>query len=492
MTTQNLVRRGEYMWELPKTGEMRVPGWIFVSEALLQPLLSGEAEGEGEGGGGHDWNALVQVRNVACLPGIVRASIAMPDVHPGYGFPIGGVGAFDPEEGVVAMGGVGFDINCGVRVLATPLTRADVEPRKEEVADALFAHVPAGLGSEGKIRLTLPGVDEVLEKGAEFALARGYGLPEDLEYIEENGRMDGADPAAVSLKAKEREFRQIGTLGSGNHYLEVQYVEEVRDPEAARAYGLEENQILIAIHCGSRGLGHQIGQDSLPELERASRKYGIPIRERELVCAPIRSPEGEKYLSAVFAGINCAFANRQVIAHLVREALAPLFSLPPGKIRTLYDVGHNNVKFERHRVDGEEVRLLVHRKGSTRAFGPGRRENPDRYRKVGHPIFVGGTMGTASYILRGTEEGMEKVFGSGVHGAGRAMSRAKAKRRWRGQELIQSLARQGIVVRAHSYGGAAEEAPGAYKDVDLVVEAAVGAGLNALVAKVRPLVCIKG
>lgn len=489
---RELRKLGDYAWELPKAGEMRVPGWIFVSEALLGPLLSGEAEGEGEGGGGHGWNALTQVRNVACLPGIVKASIAMPDVHPGYGFPIGGVGAFDPDEGVVAMGGVGFDINCGVRVLATPLSRSDIEGRKDAVADALFAHVPAGLGSEGKIRLTLSGVDEVLEKGAAFALDRGYGVPEDLEYIEENGRMDGADPAAVSVKAKEREYRQVGTLGSGNHYLEVQYVEEIADPAAARAYGLEVGQVLVAIHCGSRGLGHQIGQDSLPELERASRKYGIPIRERELVCAPIKSPEGQKYLGAVFAGINCAFANRQVIAHLVREALAPLFSLPFGAIRTLYDVGHNNVKFERHRVDGEERVVLVHRKGSTRAFGPGRRENPERYRKFGHPIFVGGTMGTASYILRGTEGGMEKVFGSGVHGAGRAMSRAKAKKRWRGQELVQSLARQGIAVRAHSYAGVAEEAPGAYKDVEEVVEAAVGAGLNAIVAKVRPLVSIKG
>lgn len=488
----NLSRIGDYAWELPKTGEMRVPGRVFVSEILLQPLLSEHPADEAEGGGGHDWNALIQMRNVACLPGIVQASIAMPDVHPGYGFPIGGVGAFHLKDGVVAMGGVGFDINCGVRVLTTPLSQADIQEKKEAVADALFAHVPAGLGSEGKIRLTLSGVDEVLEKGARFALDRGYGVPEDLEYIEENGRMDGADPSAVSVKAKEREFRQIGTLGSGNHYLEVQYVEEILDPAAARAYGLENDQIVISIHCGSRGLGHQIGQDALPELERASRKYGIPIRERELVCAPIRSPEGEKYLAAVFAGINCAFANRQVIAHLVREALAPLFSLPPGKFRTLYDVGHNNVKFEQHRVDGDEVRLLVHRKGSTRAFGPGRRENPHRYRDVGHPIFVGGTMGTSSYILRGTEAGMEKAFGSGVHGAGRAMSRAKAKKRWRGQELVQSLARQGVVVRAHSYAGAAEEAPGAYKDVDQVVEAAVGAGLNAIVAKVRPVVCIKG
>ncbi|MCR4392103.1 MAG: RtcB family protein [Candidatus Acetothermia bacterium] len=482
-----LKRITEYEWELPKMGEMRVPGRIYISAALLKPLLAERGEG-----GGHEGNAIDQVKNVASLPGIVKASIAMPDVHPGYGFPIGGVGAFDPDEGVVAMGGVGFDINCGVRVLATPFSRKEVEARKEQVADALFAHVPAGLGSEGKLRLTVAEIDEVLKKGAKFALERGFGIPEDLEYVEEGGRMDGADPAAVSPKAKERQFRQVGTLGSGNHYLEVQFVEEVYDPEAARAYGIERDQILIAIHCGSRALGHQIGQDYLQELERASRKYGIPIRERELVCAPIKSPEGERYLAAVAAGINCAFANRQVIAHLVREALAPLFAIPLEKIRTIYDVGHNNVKFERHRVDGAEKTLLVHRKGSTRAFGPGRPENPPAYRKVGHPIFVGGTMGTASYILHGTEVGMDKVFGSGVHGAGRAMSRVKAKKRWRGDQLVRELAGQGIVVRAHSLAGAAEEAPGAYKDVELVVEAAVGAGLNTVVARVRPLVCIKG
>ncbi len=473
----------DYEWEIPKSGDMRVPGKIYASEAILKPLLDQK---------GHEWNALEQVRNVASLPGIVKAAIAMPDVHPGYGFPIGGVGAFDPDEGVVAMGGVGFDINCGVRVLVTPLHRSDIEARKEEVADALFQHVPAGLGSEGKLKLSVSEIDQVLRKGAYFALERGYGLPEDLEYTEEGGRMEGADPDAVSLKAKQRQFRQVGTLGSGNHYLEVQYVEEIYDEAAAAVYGIEVDQVLVAIHCGSRALGHQIGQDYLVELEKASRKYGIPIRERELVCAPIRSPEGQRYLSAVFAGVNCAFANRQVIAHLVREALAPIFGLRFSDIRMLYDVGHNNVKFERHRVNGEEKELLVHRKGSTRAFGPGRPENPPKYREVGHPIFVGGTMGTASYILRGTETGMEKVFGSGVHGAGRAMSRAKAKKQWRGEEVIRELARQGIIVRAHSYAGAAEEAPLAYKDVDLVVEAAVGAKLNAKVARVRPLVCIKG
>ncbi len=475
----------DYIWEIPRRGEMLVPGRIYASEELLAPLLE-------ESRGGQEWNALGQVRNVACLPGIVKASIAMPDIHPGYGFPIGGVGAFTLDEGVVVMGGVGFDINCGVRVLATPLSADDVRPRKEELADRLFGGVPAGLGSEGKVRLSVEGIDEVLRKGARFAVGRGFGVPEDLEYTEEGGCMEGADPEAVSLKAKQRQFRQVGTLGSGNHYLEVQEVVEILDQDAAEAYGIEQGQILVAIHCGSRALGHQIGQDYLQELERASKKYEIPIRERELVCAPIRSPEGQRYLSAVAAGVNCALANRQTIGHLVREVVAPMFSLPHEQIRTVYDVGHNNVKLERHMVDGREIELLVHRKGSTRAFGPRRAENPERYKSVGHPIFVGGTMGTSSYIMRGTEKGMAEVFGSGVHGAGRALSRSKAKKKWRGNQVAKDLAGQGIELRAHSAPGVAEEAPGAYKDVELVVDAAVRAGLNAVVARVFPLVCVKG
>ncbi len=480
-----LRKRDDFTWEIPKSGDMRVPGRIFASEELLRPLLD-------EARGGQEWNALDQVRNVACLPGIVKASIAMADIHPGYGFPIGGVGAFDVHDGVVVMGGVGFDINCGVRVLATPLSAEEVGPRKEELADRLFGGIPAGLGSEGKLRLTVEGIDDVLRKGARYAVGKGFGVPDDLRFTEEEGCMADADPAAVSVKAKQRQFRQVGTLGSGNHYLEVQEVVEIKDRAAAAAYGIEVGQILVAIHCGSRALGHQIGQDYLQELERASRKYDIPIRERELVCAPIRSPEGQRYLSAVAAGVNCAFANRQVITHLVREAIAPMFSLAPERIRTLYDVGHNNVKRERHQMDGKEQELLVHRKGSTRAFGPGRAENPEAYRAVGHPVFVGGTMGTASYILRGTERGMSEAFGSGIHGAGRALSRSKAKRTWHGDKVIKDLAGKGIEVRAHSARGIAEEAPGAYKDVELVVEAATRSGLNARVAKVMPLVCVKG
>ncbi len=313
-----------------------------------------------------------------------------------------------------------------------------------------------------------------------------------MEYTEERGRISPCKPENVSNKAKERQFKQVGTLGSGNHYLEIQYVDAIYDRESAQAYKIEENQILIAIHCGSRALGHQIGQDSLQELERASKKYGIPIRERELVCAPIDSPEGERYLTAMNCGINCAFANRQALAHLARQSLTAVFGLQPAEIKMLYDVGHNTAKFEIHGLNGERKRLLVHRKGSTRAFGPGQEENPPAYREVGHPIFIGGTMGTHSYIMRGTELGMKEAFGSGIHGAGREMSRKKAKKEFRGERLREELKEQGIIVRGHSMAGLAEEAPGAYKDIEMVAEAAHNSGINRKVARLRPLVVIKG
>lgn len=480
-----LEKISDYVWELPQVDEMRVPGRIYASQKTIDHLLEDVKQGK-------EWNALKQVKNVASLPGIVKAAFAMPDVHPGYGFPIGGVGAFDPEEGVVAMGGVGFDINCGVRCLTTPLRRGEIEDKKGHLGDRLFKDVPAGLGSEGDIKLSYGQIDEVLVKGAKFALERGYGLEEDLEYIEENGCMEGADPANVSQKAKQRQFKQVGTLGSGNHYLEVQYVEEIYDKDAATTYGLEKDQVVIFIHTGSRALGHQIGQDYLKELEKASKKYDIPIREKELVCAPISSEEGKKYISAVNCGINCAFANRQTITHLVRKSFNQVIGVDEREIRTLYEVAHNNVKLETHQVNGQERKLLVHRKGSTRAFGPGRKENPPAYRDFGHPTLVGGTMGTSSYILRGTSLGMEEVFGSGVHGAGRAMSRRQAKKQYWGEDVLQKLKTQGILIKAHSMPGVAEEAPGAYKDVSTVVEAAHNSGINQKVAKVRPLIVVKG
>ncbi len=486
MTSEwRLERVGSSEWALPAEGAMRVPGRIYADAETIAQLEEDVRSGAG-------WNALEQLRNVAALPGIVDAALALPDVHPGYGFPIGGVGAFDLDEGVVAVGGVGFDINCGVRLLATPLRRADVEPLVERLGERLYRDVPAGLGAEGKLRLSVAEIDRLLEEGAAYVVERGFGVPDDLAYTEENGRVPNTDPSAVSPRAKQRQFRQVGTLGSGNHYLEIQVVDDVLDPAAATAYGLSEGQIVVSIHTGSRALGHQIGQDYLKEMTEASRKYGIPIPERELVCAPIRSPEGRRYLAAVACGANCAFANRQVIAHLVREAFAGVAGLSTEDVRTVYDIGHNNVKVETHSVEGAPRRLLVHRKGSTRAFGPGREEAPEAYRQVGHPTLVGGTMGTASYVMRGTERGMRVAFGSGIHGAGRALSRKKAAKRFWGETVVSDLAASGIRVWAHSARGVAEEAPGAYKDVERVVGATIDAGINRAVARLCPLAVVKG
>jgi tRNA-splicing ligase RtcB len=480
-----LERVASSEWLLPREGAMRVPGRIYADAqtiAQLEEDVRNRAE----------WNALQQVRNVATLPGIVDAALALPDVHPGYGFPIGGVGAFDLDEGVAVVGGVGFDINCGVRLVVTPLRLTAAEPLIERLGEQLYRTVPAGLGAEGKLRLSIAEIDRLLTEGAAYVVERGFGTPDDLAFIEENGRVPNADPGAVSTRAKQRQFRQVGTLGSGNHYLEIQVVDEVFDTEASSIYGLREGQVVVSIHTGSRALGHQIGQDYLKEMATASRKYGIPIPERELVCAPIRSTEGERYLGAVACGANCAFANRQVIAHLVRQVFAEVAGLRPDEIRTVYDIGHNNVKVETHCVEGEPRSLLVHRKGSTRAFGPGREESPEAYRSVGHPILVGGTMGTASYVMRGTELGMSVAFGSGIHGAGRALSRKKAAKRFWGETVVSNLAAEGIRVWAHSKRGIAEEAPGAYKDIERVVGAAIDAGLNRAVARLRPLAVVKG
>lgn len=473
----------EYIWQVPRHGDMRVPGRIYTDRAGIQDLAQEMNQ---------EWSSLRQVINVACLPGIQKASLAMADVHPGYGFPIGGVGAFDMDEGVVSVAGVGYDINCGVRTLRTALHRDEVEPHKEKLADALYRTVPAGLGSEGDIRLTVKEMDKLLSQGAEWVVRHGYGLPQDLDYIEERGCVAGADPAAVSDKAKERELNQIGSLGSGNHYLEVQYVDEIYDPQAADVFGLFPGQVLISLHSGSRALGHQIGADYLPFLEQASHKYHIPIRERELVCAPINSPEGKRYLSAVNCGINVAFANRQALAHLTREAFQQALGVRPDRITTLYEVAHNTAKIETHTIDGVSKKVVVHRKGATRAFGPGRIEVPEPYRSIGQPVLVGGTMGTYSYILHGTQKAMDETFGSALHGAGRLLSRNQAIKQFWGDRLIKELAQQGIVIRCHSKKGLAEEAPGAYKDVLQVVDVMHEAGIIRQVVRVRPLICVKG
>jgi tRNA-splicing ligase RtcB len=485
MEEVKIKKVNSYVWEIPKHGDMLVPGRIYANKAIVDFLLDDVKQGK-------EWNALKQIINVACLPGIQKASLAMTDVHPGYGFPIGGVAAFDVKTGVISVAGVGFDINCGVRTLRTPLKKQDIEDKKEELAEKLFEVIPAGLGVKGKIRLTMDDIDELLIKGAEFSLGKGYGIKQDLEFIEENGKIKGAKPEYVSDKAKKRQLNGMGTLGSGNHYLEVQYVSEIYDEEVAKAYGLFKDQIVISIHCGSRSLGHQIGSDYLKTLEFASKKYKIPIREKELVCAPFTSEEGQRYYGAMNAGINCAFANRQILAHLARQVFASVFDIKEEEVETLYEVAHNTCKVEKHKIDGKLKDVIVHRKGATRAFGPGHPDIPKEYRKVGQPVLVGGTMGTSSYILSGTETAMKETFGTAIHGAGRFMSRHQAKRKWNGVDLIKELSKKGIIIKSRSPSGVAEEAPGAYKDVTEVVDVMHNSGVAKKVVQVKPLICVKG
>jgi tRNA-splicing ligase RtcB len=476
MDPGRLKRISEYQWQLPMTGAMRVPGVIFADEALIRSM---------------DDKVPEQVANVAALPGIVKASFAMPDAHWGYGFPIGGVAAFDAEQGgVVSAGGVGFDISCGVRTLLTGLSYSQIEPVKRLLADTLFERIPAGLGSTGVLRLSPLEMDAMLRGGARWAIDQGYGLPDDLERIEEGGTMAGADPGQVSEAAKRRQRDEMGTLGSGNHYLELQHVVEIYDRATAAAFGLRPGEIVVSIHCGSRGLGHQIGTEFLREMAISAKPAGITLPDRELACAPIRSPVGERYLGAMRAAINCALANRQILTHLTRAAFKAV--LPGTKLSLLYDVSHNTCKVERHIVDGKARELYVHRKGATRAFGPSHPDLPLALYPTGQPVLIGGSMGTASYILVGTSRSMTEAFASACHGAGRRMSRHAAAQQWRGRKVVDDLAGRGILIRTPSLRGVAEEAPGAYKDVSAVVNAADHAQLARKVARLEPLVCIKG
>jgi tRNA-splicing ligase RtcB len=476
MDTARLIRRSEYEWEIPRCGDMRVPAVVFASEALIRDM---------------DEKVREQAVNVARLPGIVKASYAMPDAHWGYGFPIGGVAAFDADQGgVVSAGGVGFDISCGVRCLHTGLGRDDVLAVQKDLADALSQRIPAGVGSTGTIRLNAGEMDAMLAGGARWAVERGWGTREDLERIEEHGQMRHARPAAVSPQAKQRQRDEMGTLGSGNHYLEVQEVTSVYAPQIAAAYGLRAGDIVVMIHCGSRGLGHQIGTDYLKKMVLAAAGHGIALPDRELACAPINSDLGQEYLGAMRAAINCALANRQILTHLVRQVFAGL--LARARLPLLYDVSHNTCKAEEHRADGATRRLYVHRKGATRAFGPGHPDLPEALREAGQPVLIGGSMGTGSYVLAGTLESEARSFGSACHGAGRAMSRHQALRNWQGRQVVDDLARRGILIRSPSMRGVAEEAPGAYKDVSAVVDAADAAGLARKVARLEPLLCIKG
>jgi tRNA-splicing ligase RtcB (3'-phosphate/5'-hydroxy nucleic acid ligase) len=476
LDTSRLEQISPCAWRIPRRGEMRVPAVVFADAALIRDM---------------DDKVLEQATNVAQLPGIVSASYAMPDAHWGYGFPIGGVAAFDPAEGgVLSAGGVGFDISCGVRTLHTGLGRRDLIPMQKELADALYYRIPAGLGSTGHIRLSERDLDRMLEGGARWALEQGYGEPEDLERIEELGRVEGADPSQVSERAKRRQRDEMGTLGSGNHYLEVQVVTGIYDAQIAQVYRLAQDDVLVSIHCGSRGLGHQIGTEFLKRMLLAAGQHGIRLPDRELACAPIDSPVGRSYLGAMRAGINCALANRQILTHLTRQAFADI--IPEAGIGLLYDVSHNTCKVEEHEIEGHKRRLFIHRKGATRALGPGHPDVPEGLRPAGQPVLIGGTMGTASYILAGTRESERQAFSSACHGAGRAMSRHAAKRQWNGRAVLDDLARRGILIRSPSLRGVAEEAPGAYKDVSAVVDAAHAAGLARKVVRLEPLICIKG
>ena len=481
--TQILRKVDEYRWELPQSYKpgMRVPGLIYADERMLRQIVEEQA--------------LDQVANVATLPGIVGASLAMPDIHWGYGFPVGGVAAFDSDEGVVSPGGVGFDISCGVRVIRTTLDEGEVRPKLHPLVDALFTAVPTGVGATGRVKLDAPATDGVLRRGARWAVEQGYGWADDLEVIESGGALPQADPDAVSPEAKKRGRAQIGTLGSGNHFLEVQVVDEIFDPPAAAAMGLTDpGQVVVFVHCGSRGLGHQVCTDYLRVAERSAREHGIHLVDRQLACMPFRSDEGRRYVGAMSAAANFAWGNRQVITHWVRETFERVFAQSAEALgmALVYDVSHNIAKIEEYAVDGRARALIVHRKGATRAFPAGHPDVPERYRAVGQPVLIPGDMGRYSFIAIGTERAVRESFGSTCHGAGRVMGRKQAVRMLAGRDIADELRKKGIIVRAQDRGLLAEEAPQAYKDVADVVEICHQAGLSRRVVRTRPIGVVKG
>ncbi len=478
-----LQKIDDYRWEIPQDYEtgMRVPGIIFSNEKLLPKI--------------RDDQSLQQVANVAHLPGIVRYSLAMPDIHWGYGFPIGGVAATDPDEGgVISPGGVGYDINCGVRLVRTNLTEGEVRPRLRELVGQLFNHIPCGVGQSGEIRVGREEGKKLLMQGARWAVGKGYGALEDLEHTEGWGALEGADPDAVSKRAYERGQDQLGTLGSGNHFVEVQVVDKIFDDPVAAVLGLKENQITLMIHSGSRGFGYQVCDDFLELTRRALEKYHIKVPDVQLACTPVNSPEGRQYLGAMRAAANYAWANRQCLMHLAREVFEKFFgrSWQDLGMDLIYDVAHNIAKFERYKVNGKEKTLCVHRKGATRAFGPGHAELPKDYQKIGQPVIIPGDMGRNSYCLIGTEQALNETFGTCCHGAGRAMSRSAAVRDARGRSIEKELLEKGIVVMGKGHKGIAEEQPAAYKDVNEVVDVVHHAGIARKVARMRPIGVIKG
>jgi len=473
----------DFRFEIPKSYKscMRTSALIFADEKMLDSLRKD--------------NAAEQAANVACLQGIVGKSLAMPDIHWGYGFPIGGVAAFDAKDGVISPGGIGFDINCGVRLVRTNLTYNGIKDKIVPLIDDVFVNVPSGVGESGKIRLSPAEMDEVLSKGAKWAVEKGYGWQEDLTFSEENGSMAGGDPENVSQKAKTRGASQLGTLGGGNHFLEIQRVEKIFAPEIAKRFGIEfENQIMVSIHTGSRGCGHQIATDYLRIMENSLRKYGIQVEDRQLACAPVGSDEGQDYFSAMICAANYAWANRQLILHWTRESFERTLGMKAEDIgmRLVYDVAHNICKVETHRTEEGERKVFVHRKGATRAFAKGMPGVPEQYIDFGQPVLIPGDMGTASYVLVGTEQAMKETFGSTCHGAGRLMSREAAIRKFDRNRVVQQLREKGIYVKAATREGIIEEAPGAYKNVDDVVRIADGAGISRLVARLVPLGVMKG
>jgi len=476
-----LKRIDDNRWLIERSEGMHTTGIVYASEAMLPKIMND--------------NSLQQVRDVACLPGIMGSSLAMPDIHWGYGFPIGGVAAFEVDDGVVSPGGVGYDINCGVRLMRTGLGRQDISGHVERLVDGLFRNIPSGLGSQ-RGDLKLSGADQaaVLRQGAAWAVKKGFGERVDLEHIEDRGCLDGADSDAVSDRACERGRRQLGTLGSGNHFVEIASVDEVYDRQCASAMGLEEGLVVVTVHTGSRGLGYQVCDDAIKTMLTASQRYGISLPDRQLCCAPVMSPEGGRYLAAMAAAANYAFANRQIIGHWVRETFEQVLGMGPAALRMalVYDVCHNIAKIEEHPVEGRTQHVCVHRKGATRAFGPGHALVPESFRAVGQPVLVPGDMGRCSYVLAGTQQAMQETFGSCCHGAGRLMSRHQAKKTARGRRIDQELARQGICVRAAARGTLVEEMPDAYKDVSEVVDVVAAAGIAVKVARLKPLGVMKG
>lgn len=475
---KGINRAGPLEWEIPIgfIPGMKVPGRFFLSEELIKTLEEG---------------AVTQLANVATLPGIIKNALAMPDIHWGYGFPIGGVAAFDYQNGVISPGGVGFDINCGVRLITTPLTISDLE-KKKEILDRLYSVVPVGVGARSSIKLSQKQLDAMMTDGSGWAVEEGYGNQADLIHCEENGRMSGADTSYVSGKARARGIPQSGTLGAGNHFLEIQAVEEIYDERAAKTFGIEKGQVCIMVHCGSRGLGHQVCTDHLEILERAVEKYHIPLADKQLACAPVTSPEGRGYFAAMAAAANYAWANRQVITHQIRMVLTKMCGISYDDMKLVYDVAHNVAKIEEHIIDQKRIKVCVHRKGATRAFGPGCPDVPSDYKSTGQPVIIPGSMGTSSYLLKGTAVAMDLTFGSTCHGAGRVLSRSKAKKSLQGKSIRETLLRDGIMVKAPHDGAIAEEAPDAYKPSGEVVSVVHSLGISELVGRLNPLGVIKG